>query len=150
MVVYEALKYGLGDVWAYGLEGPPIRPPTLIYTREEKETLVDHAPIVTDTTSAKVLEAAEPILKAQEIAAVKELTPDIEDVKPIIVPLRERELSADDFSELKVAIEKLGKVKSEVDTVDDIKKELEEYQPGKADRESRSPACALNEFWFNE
>ena len=97
-------------------------------TREEKETLVDHAPIVTDITSAKVLEAAEPILKAQETAAVKELTPDIEDVKPIIVPLRERELSAEDFSELKVAIEKLGKVKSEVDTVDDIKKELEEYK----------------------
>lgn len=95
---------------------------------KEKE-MVDIAPIIMDTTASKVLEDdMQVISKVQGDALFKEIDPKIEDVKPKIVPVKERELSSEDFAGLKVAIEKLGKVKTELDTVDDIKKELADYQ----------------------
>ena len=90
--------------------------------------MVDHAPIITDTTASKILEDMQVISKVHGEPLVKEIDPKVEDATPTPVPVKERELSSEDFAGLKVAIEKLGKVKTELDTVDDIKKELADYQ----------------------
>ena len=94
----------------------------------DKETIIDVAPVIRDTTASKVLEDEKLVLKIQEDIALKELKIAAENIKPAPVPIKERELSSEDFADLKTAIEKLGKVKSGVETVDEIKKELEDYK----------------------
>ena len=89
----------------------------------EKEVIVDSAPILTDATATKHLEDA-PRMQ-------KEVTPDPEPLQIEFIKStapQDTELSSQDFADLKVALEKLGKSKSNVDTVDDLKKELEDYK----------------------
>ena len=89
----------------------------------EKEILVDSAAILSDSTAAKVLEDI-PLKQ-------KEVTPDPEPQRIEVaksVPSQAAEFSYQDFANLKVALETLGKSKSNLDTVDDLKKELEDYK----------------------
>ena len=50
------------------------------------------------------------------------------------------ELSAEDFTGLKTAIEKLGKAKTDTEAVTELKKELEDYQEDVQDLTSVSKA----------
>merc|ERR1712141_931345 len=62
---------------------------------------------------------------------LKDVTLDPEPLKTEVLkssPPQDTELSSQDFADLRVALEKLGKSKSNVDTVDDLKKELEDYK----------------------
>ena len=91
---------------------------------KEKEVLVDSAPILTDSTAAKVLEDVQLIQK--------EATPNVEGrkteaIKPAPIATPDMELSYQDFADLKVALETLGKT-SNIDTIDDLKEELEDYK----------------------
>ena len=45
-----------------------------------------------------------------------------------ILAVADRELSVEDFSGLKTAFEKLGKVKTETEAMAELKRELEDYQ----------------------
>lgn len=89
----------------------------------EKEILIDSAAVLSDATAAKVLEDI-PLKQ-------KEATPDPEPQRIEVaksVPTQNAEFSYQDFANLKVALETLGKSKSNLDTVDDLKKELEDYK----------------------
>ena len=61
---------------------------------------------------------------AQSVASSQEAVGE----EPKSVPIGERELSVEDFTDLKSAIQKLGKNKTETDTIDELKKELEDYK----------------------
>lgn len=72
---------------------------------------------------------APPTSEATILGAMKARKPKPADQQgAAAVPIEKRQLSAADFAELKAAIEKLGKVRSELDTIDDLKQELEDYK----------------------
>ena len=93
----------------------------------EKDILIDRAPVMSD--KAKILDevVGVKVPEVKEIQIPKEL-PEAKKEVSIPLPVKDRELSGEDFADLKTAIEKLGKVKSESDTIVDIKKELEDYK----------------------
>ena len=90
---------------------------------KEKETLIDSAPVLSDSTAAKVLEDVNLMQKDAAPAVEQYKTEAVKSVST-----QDAELSYQDFANLKIALETLGKSKSNFDTVDDIKKELEDYK----------------------
>ena len=97
------------------------KPAVVGETKIEKEAIIDSAPVLTDATATKLIEDV-PLMKT-------EVTLDPEPLKTEVIkssPPQDTELSSQDFADLRVALEKLGKSKSELDTVDDLKKELED------------------------
>ena len=96
--------------------GTEAEPPSIIHSEQGPSPL------------EALAQSSSPDPSAPATGAVRQEVVDKAADKAAAKVLADRELSVEDFSGLKTAFEKLGKVKTETEAMAELKRELEDYQ----------------------